>query len=154
MPPRLQVASALAFLHARNIIMIDLKPGNVMLTAADGLAVKLSDYGFSAARERNIALGRRASNFTAPEMRQVPPLPAAMASVATQTAPPQATGLNSHPAGTPGPVSHAAIIMHVSCNLLHQTDSHIDQHTSTCQCQASIACTMQAGLPPVESAHT
>ena len=67
----LQVASALTFLHARGVVMLDLKPSNVMLAAPDGLVVKLSDYGFAAAREQNSALGRRASAFTAPELRQV-----------------------------------------------------------------------------------
>ena len=67
----LQIASALAYLHQRNIVMMDLKPSNVMLVSSDGLAVKISDYGFEAARERSSALGRRASSFTAPELRQV-----------------------------------------------------------------------------------
>ncbi|KAK9794927.1 hypothetical protein WJX73_009995 [Symbiochloris irregularis] len=65
-----QIASALAFLHQHNIVMMDLKPSNVMLSSTDGLAVKISDYGFEAARERSSALGRRASSFMAPELRQ------------------------------------------------------------------------------------
>ena len=42
-----------------------------MMGGRDGLVVKLSDYGFATAREKSDALGRRASNFTAPELRQV-----------------------------------------------------------------------------------
>lgn len=71
--PAPQIASALAYLHARNIVLLDLKPGNVMLLSEDSLTMKLSDYGFATARERTSALGRRASSFMAPELRQVGP---------------------------------------------------------------------------------
>lgn len=69
----MQIATALAFLHERDMTMIELKPGNVMLADGDTLTVKLSDYSFSTARERGSALGQRASGFTAPELRRVIP---------------------------------------------------------------------------------
>lgn len=46
-----QVASAIAYLHERNITHRDIKPENILFSSNSGLAVKITDFGMSTMKE-------------------------------------------------------------------------------------------------------
>ncbi len=51
-----QVAEALSFLHANDVVHRDVKPQNILLTDEQGLNIKLADFGLSKVMKSNKAL--------------------------------------------------------------------------------------------------
>jgi serine/threonine protein kinase len=66
-----QMASAIAYMHSRNVIHRDIKPENVLISEEDPLCVKISDFGLSAVYGNDSAGLTRfcgSVEYTAPEI--------------------------------------------------------------------------------------